>query len=62
MKIISLAGITCDHETEMLMLAMYLKKYLKVFLNVKYFKKVFKYKYLSLLKVKTKKVKTKKCI
>ena len=41
---------------------MYLKKYLKVFLNVKYFKKVFKYKYLSLLKVKTKKVKTKKCI
>ena len=29
-KVISLAGITCDHETEMLILTMYLKKYLKV--------------------------------
>ena len=52
MTIISLAGIMCDHETEMLMLAMYLKKYLKVFKIVKYFKKVFKYKYFSFLKVK----------
>ena len=45
MKVISLAGITCDHETVMLILIMYLKKYLKVFENVKYLKKVFKYKY-----------------
>ena len=29
-KVISLAGITYDHETEMLILTMYLKKYLKV--------------------------------
>ena len=28
-KVISLAGITCDLETEMLILTMYLKKYLK---------------------------------
>ena len=45
MKVISLAGITCDLETEMLILTMCLKKYLKVFEKVKYFKKVFKYKY-----------------
>ena len=38
MKVISLAGIICDYETEMLILTMYLKKYLKVFENVKYFK------------------------
>ena len=49
-KVITLAGITCDHETEMLILTMYLK----VFENVKYFKKVFKYKYFSFLKVKYK--------
>ena len=30
-KVISLAGITCDVETEMLILTMYSKKYLKVF-------------------------------
>ena len=28
-KVISLAGITCDSEKEMLILTMYLKKYLK---------------------------------
>ena len=33
---------------------MYLKKYLKVSENVKYFKKVIKYKYFSFLKVKFK--------
>ena len=31
MKVISLAGITCDLETEMLILTIYLKKYFKVF-------------------------------
>ena len=38
----------------MLILIMYLKKHLKVFENVKYFKKVFKYKYkyFSFLNVK----------
>ena len=41
MKVVSLAGITCDRETEMLILTMYLNKYLKVFENVKYFRKVF---------------------
>ena len=41
LKVISLAGITCDHETEMLILTMYLNIYFKVFENVKYFKKVF---------------------
>ena len=51
MKVIPLASIICDHETEMLILTMYLKK---VFENVKYFKKEFKYKYLSFLKVKYK--------
>ncbi|KAK2171274.1 hypothetical protein NP493_1085g00063 [Ridgeia piscesae] len=45
MKVISLAGITCNRETEMLILTMYFKKYLKVFLNVKYYRKVFKNKY-----------------
>ena len=44
-------GITCDLETEMLILTMYLKKYLKLFEKVKYFRKVFKYKYFSFLKV-----------
>ena len=29
MKVISLAGFTCDLETEMLILTMYLKNYLK---------------------------------
>ena len=50
MKVISLAGITCDHEIEMLILT----TYLKVFENVKYFKRVFKYKYkyFSFLNVK----------
>ena len=43
-KVISLTGITCDLETEMLILTMYLKKYLKVFEKVKYIRKVFKYK------------------
>ena len=33
-----LAGITCDHETEMLILTMYLKKVLESF---KYFTNVF---------------------
>ena len=42
--VISLASITCDRKTEMLTLAMHLKYYLKVFENVKYFMKVFKYK------------------
>ena len=46
MMVISLAGITCDHETEMLVLTIYLKMYLKLFGNVKYFRKVFKYKYV----------------
>ena len=54
MKVISVAGITCDHETEMFILTMYLKQYLKVFENVKYFTKVFKYKYVSFLNVKYK--------
>ena len=45
---ISLAGITCNLETEMLILTMYLK----VFEKVKYFRKVFKYKSFSFLKVK----------
>ena len=36
-----MAGITCDFEMEMLILTMYLKKYLKVFENVKYFKKKY---------------------
>ena len=36
----------------MLILTMYLKKYLKVFEKVKYSRKVFKYKYYSFLKVK----------
>ena len=36
----------------MLILTMYLKKYLKEFENVKYFMKVFKYKYFSFMKVK----------
>ena len=36
----------------MLILTMYLKKYLKLFENVKYFKKVFKYKYFSFLNIK----------
>ena len=31
MKVNSLAGITCDIEAEILILTMYLKKYLKVF-------------------------------
>ena len=30
MNTISLAGFTCDPETEMLILTMYLKKYLKM--------------------------------
>ena len=51
MKVISLAGIRCVHETEILILTMYLKT---VFENVKYFKKVFKYKYFPFLKVKYK--------
>ena len=42
MKVISLAGTTCDLETEMLILTMY---FFKVFENVKYLRKVFKYKY-----------------
>ena len=37
-KIIILAGITCDLETEMLILTIYLK----VFEKVKHFRKVFK--------------------
>ena len=41
MKVISLASSTCDHETEMLILTMHLK----VFGNVKYYKKVIKYNY-----------------
>ena len=32
-KVISLTGITCDRETEMLLLIMYLKKYLKALEN-----------------------------
>ena len=45
-KVTSLAGITGDLETEMWILTMYLKKYLKVFeTKIKYFMKVFKYKY-----------------
>ena len=52
-KVISLAGITCDLETEMLILTMHLKKYLKIF-EVKYFRKLFIYKYFSFLKVKYK--------
>ena len=39
-KVFSLAGITCDLETEMLILTMYLA----VFEKVKYFRNVFKYK------------------
>ena len=38
MKIINLAGFTCDYETQMLILTKYLKT---VFENVKYFRKVF---------------------
>ena len=38
----------------MLIMKVYLKKYLKVFENVKYFRKIFKYKYFSFLKVKYK--------
>ena len=45
-KVMSLAGITCDLEVEMLILTIYLKKYFKVYENVKYFRKVFKYKYI----------------
>ena len=55
MKVISLADITCDLETEMLILTMYLK----VFEKIKYFRKVFKYKYFSFLKVKYKYFKNK---
>ena len=47
MKVISSAGIMCDLETEMLVLTMYLKKYLKLFEKVKYFRKIFKYKYFE---------------
>ena len=54
MKIISLAGITCDLETEIFILTMYLKKYLKVFEKVKYFRIVFKYKYFEFLNIKHK--------
>ena len=36
MKVVSLASITCDHEAEMLILAMYLK----IFENVKYFRSI----------------------
>ena len=42
MKEINLAGFTCDRETEILILTMYLKKYLKLFENIKYFREVFK--------------------
>ena len=42
MKVISLTGITCDHKKEMLILTMHFK----------YFRKVFKYKYVSFLDVK----------
>ena len=52
MKIISMACITCDRETEILILSMYLKKYFKIFENVKYFMKVFIYKYFSLQNIK----------
>ena len=38
------AGIKCDHETEMLILSD------NVFENVKYFKKVFKYKHFFIPK------------
>ena len=41
-KVISLAGITCDSEKEMLIRTMYFKK---IFEQLKYFRKVFKYKY-----------------
>ena len=44
---ICLTGITCDHETEVLILIIYLKKYLKVCEHFKYFRKVFKYKYFE---------------
>ena len=44
-KVISLAGIICDIEREMLILTMYMNKYLKIFEKVKYFRKIFKYKY-----------------
>ena len=37
-KVIRLAGIKCDHETEMLILTMYWKK---VFESIKYFTNVF---------------------
>ena len=49
-KVISFVGITSDHETGMLILTMYLK----VFENVKYFIKIFKYIYFSFVNVKYK--------
>ena len=48
MKGISLACITCDHKTEV-----YLKKYLKVFENVKYFLKEFKLQILRKMYLNT---------
>ena len=52
MKVISLAVIICDCENEMLILTMYLKKYLKVFENIKYFIKVINNKYFQFLNIK----------
>ena len=47
-KVISLAGITCDHETELLILTRYMKK---VFENIKYIILLkAKYKYCDDLK------------
>ena len=46
-KVISLAGITRDLETKILLQTMYLEKYLKVLENVKYFRNIFKYKYFE---------------
>ena len=50
MKVISLAGIICDCENEMLILTMYLK----VLENIKYFIKVINYKYFQFLNIKYK--------
>jgi hypothetical protein len=51
-KVISLAGVTCDSEKEILIHTD--NVFEKIFEKVKYFKKVFKYKYFSFLKVKYK--------
>ena len=55
-KVISLACTTCDLETYILILTMFLNNIFEKYKKVKYFRKVFKYKYkhFSFLKVKYK--------